>query len=33
MSADTYHLLTFIGVIIIIVLQLVMLFAPYRRRP
>lgn len=32
MSAETYHLLTLIGVIIIIVLQLVHMFAPVRRR-
>jgi hypothetical protein len=32
MSTETYHLLTLIGVIIIIVLQLVFLFGPRRVR-
>lgn len=32
MSQETYHLLTLIGVIIIIVLQLAYMFGPVRRR-
>lgn len=32
MDAETYHLLTFIGVIICIVLLVVLVAAPYRRR-
>jgi hypothetical protein len=32
MSVETYHLLTFIGVIICIVLLIILVMAPYRRR-
>jgi hypothetical protein len=32
MSAETYHILTLIGVIVCIVLLLVLVLAPYRRR-
>jgi uncharacterized membrane protein YkgB len=33
MSAETYHILTLIGVVICIVLLLVLVLIPYRRRP
>jgi uncharacterized membrane protein YkgB len=33
MSQETYHILTLIGVVICIVLLLVLVLIPYRRRP
>jgi hypothetical protein len=32
MSVETYHILTLIGVIVCIVLLLILVMAPYRRR-